>query len=44
VLSQLEDENAAEACLREIIWKYLAGSWEVSDDFKNAGAVGEDKI
>lgn len=44
MLSQLEDENAVEVCLREIIWKCLPGSWDASDVFKNAGAAGEDKI
>lgn len=43
MLSQLEDENAIEVCLREITWKCLPGSWGVSDVFKNAGAAGEDK-
>lgn len=44
MLSQLEDENATEVCLREMTWKRLPGSWDVFDVFKNAGAAGEDKI
>lgn len=43
MLSQLEDENAIVACLREIIWKCLPGSWDMLEAFKNAGAAGEDK-